>query len=169
MAGRGQPGQGKAKAHPAENSLVRNGVREMGLKGVDARTEAQMSFCTMPGSRACILQTVMLERKDTIKRCEALQAQMCLINSPNKYFRGSRHRASKNAEQQALWRPPWTEWTGVGVGQRPSWLSGALAAQVSHLLGPFPAPGSPRCPPSVAQKGCHGASSLLLEEPWHLP
>lgn len=92
-----------------------------------------------------------------------------LINSPNKYFRGSRHRASKNAEQQALWRPPWTEWTGVGVGQRPSWLSGALAAQVSHLLGPFPAPGSPRCPPSVAQKGCHGASSLLLEEPWHLP
>lgn len=71
MASRGQPSQGKAKAHPTGNSLVRNGARKMGMKGVDARTEAQMSFCTMLGSWACILQTVMLERKDTIKRCEA--------------------------------------------------------------------------------------------------
>lgn len=120
MDSRGQPGQGKAKGASCRELSERGRCQDRGLN----------VFCTMPGSRACVLQTVVPERKDTIKRCEAACKSRCaLINSPNKYFRGSRHRASKNAEQQALWRPPRTEWTGVGVGQRPSWLSGALAAK----------------------------------------
>lgn len=41
---RGQPGQGKAKgASCRELSDARKGALEMGLKGVDARTEARMS------------------------------------------------------------------------------------------------------------------------------
>lgn len=84
-------------------------------------------FCRQEGWRGR-MQSKGVKRWSCKNRC-------ALINSSNKYFRGCRHCAPKNAEQQALWRPPRAKWTGVGVGQRPRWLSRALAAEIAHLLG----------------------------------